>query len=224
MKLALTNSIPSITRKVVGAVSTQDLKFWYKFSGNGEDSFTSGRTLAPTIASFVDFVEGRIGEAIEFNSTLGDMSGITTPNLVITATEFTMGMWINLASIPALFSVANPSGYLMSIANSGTTVRHTWKAGPAVDITIPQLVVGRWYFLTWGYNSTDEYWAKLDDNARLTEAGDLLGGDVDTAGLTLGSLGISAPGIYDEFWCFNRALSDAELATIKANGGPYGGI
>src|SRR5258708_25867029 len=194
---------------------------------------SSGNNNTGTLSSGVNWTPGRVGNAVAFNGTSGDITINEAPSLDLNG-SFTLSAWVNPATVSGtetLLIKETTSGcsYFLQIVNGqinsgfnngSSCIEHT--------TTNANLAAGNWYFFTVVLDhSSNTYSSYLNGNliAIVAETGLPT---PNTQPLVLGRSGCSGcgferlDGVLDEGKVYNRALSAREVQTLfnTAVGGP----
>jgi hypothetical protein len=194
---------------------------------------SSGNNNTGTLSSGVTWTTGRVGNAVAFNGTSGDITINDSPSLDLTG-SFTLSAWVNPATVSGtetLLIKETTSGcsYFLQIVNGQINSGFNNGSGCIEHTTTnANLVAGNWYFFTVVLDhSSNTYNSYLNGNliASVAETGVPT---PNTQPLVLGRSGCSGcgserlNGILDEVKIYNRALSAGEVQTLfnAAVGGP----
>ena len=194
---------------------------------------SSGNNNTGTLSSGVTWTTGRVGNAVSFNGTAGDITINDAPSLDLNG-SFTISAWVNPATVSGTGTLLIKEttvgcGYFLQIANGQIDSGFNNGSGCIEHITTnANLAAGNWYFITVVLDHTSNTY-----NTYLN--GNLLSGAPETGvpvpnaqPLVLGRSGCSVcgferlNGILDEVKIYNRALSAGEVQTLfnAAVGGP----
>ncbi len=114
---------------------------------------SSGNNNTGTLSSGVTWTTGRVGNAVAFNGTSGDITINDSPSLDLTG-SFTLSAWVNPATVSGtetLLIKETTSGcsYFLQIVNG--QINSGFNNGSGCDehtTTNANLVAGNWYFFT----------------------------------------------------------------------------
>lgn len=131
---------------------------------------------------------------------------------------FTVPLWFKPTQLnQGAQLIANNEWSIVTALDTGVFYFELTIDGKILPVTNVPLVVGKFYFLAFGYReegTISEVWASVNLSERVTSA-HTLGGPSISAFLVGGG---GAPGIHDDMAIFRRTLSANELKTLY-NGG-----
>jgi len=194
---------------------------------------SSGNNNTGTLSAGVTWTTGRVGNAVAFNGTSGDITINEAPSLDLNG-SFTLSAWVNPASVSGTGTLLIKEttvgcGYFLQIANGQIASGFNNGSGCVEhDTTNANLAAGNWYFLSIVLDhSSNTYNTYLNGNL-LSSAAETGVPVPNTQPLVLGRSGCSGcgferlNGILDEVKVYNRALSASEVQTLfnAAVGGP----
>ena len=195
--------------------------------GNGKETKDLSESgLTGTIAGNAKWVEGKFGDALEFNAS-SDFVELTDDDVFHIEDEITQAAWVKLNRLPSAHAIVFGTrggggarhigfGYGMNPAN-GIKVWTNGAGGGFKDINdnATKLEVGEWYYLAYTHTTADNGKVKIYVDGEVTFEQDSAN-PVAPAGVTsrvqIGTwAGEAWPGVVDEVRLWNRAISDAEM-------------
>lgn len=189
-----------------------------------KDISTNGFT--GTIMGAAKWVEGKFGDALEFNAST-DFVEIADDKAFHIEDEITQAAWVKLSRLPGAHAIIFGTrggggarhigfGYGMNPSN-GIKVWTNGAGGGFKDINdnATKLEVGKWYYLAYTHSSDNNGKVKIYVDGEVTLDNDS-GNPVAPAGVTsriqIGTwAGEAWPGVVDEVRLWDRVLSDAEM-------------
>lgn len=200
-----------------------NLKVWYKFDGNGDDSNPS-ETKYDLTNNGVSFVDGIVNQAASFDNN-ADLLTSSTYNLSnVLGTEFTFSLWIKVKSgisaygqVFQFYQDGNNNIY-MRRQNANYLIFWIWQNGAYIGSTLSSsnYTLDQWRLYTITFNSTE---AKLYINGLLHQTistnGDTL--SIGNGYLLIGDRTNSDQhfwGEIEDFRMYNKALSTEEINDI----------
>jgi len=195
---------------------------------------SSGNNNTGTLSTGVTWTTGKIGNAVAFNGTSGDITINEAPSLDLSG-SFSLSAWVKPAVISGtetllIKETTSGCGYFVQIVNNGQIDSGFNNGSGCIEhiTTNANMVAGNWYNLTVVLDhSNNVYNSYLNGNliASVAETGVPV---PNTQPLVLGRSGCSGcgferlNGVLDEVKVYSRALAAAEVLTLynAATGGP----
>jgi hypothetical protein len=197
------------------SMKDDDLLLYLSFNGDTDDFSNKGNH--GEIVGSVDFVEGKFGEAVEFE----EAGEIKCPYIPLNEKSFTVCMWVN----PALSGNSEQCVFTQTQANAQNTSLHyriytngTVRMGfYSNDLDAPGTVqAGEWVHICFWLN-VEEKSRKIYINGeeKVKDAGKAgivyKGASGDTMIGSWGNTGQKFRGLIDEVQVWNRALTEDEI-------------
>lgn len=195
--------------------------------GEGKEAMDISESgFTGTLNGNAKWVEGKFGDALEFNAS-SDFVELADNKAFHIEDEITQAAWVNLSRLPSAHAIVFGTrqgggarhigfGYGMNPAN-GIKVWTNGAGGGFKDINDndTKLETKKWYYLAYTHTTADNGKVKIFVDGKMTFDQDSAN-PVAPAGVTsrvqVGTwAGEAWPGMVDEVRLWNRALSDAEI-------------
>ncbi len=197
------------------------LAAWWRADGNAFDSVGPANG---TMQGGLAFVDGRFGQAFQFNGTDTTVTVKSSSSLAVDK-AFTLALWIRIHSNPSLHTVVlrklvvgseDKNVVLTTDGRMGFYFYNVMSGNTLVAAT--PLTVDTWHHVAMLYDGKS---AKLYMDGTLDASVAASGTIVHSTGTLIFGQSLDFPyfnGALDEIRWYSRALSDAEIAQLAAGG------
>ncbi len=193
---------------------------------------SSGNNNTGTLSSGVAWTTGKVGNAVSFNGTAGDITVTDAPSLDFTG-SFTLAGWVNPATVSGTQTVmiketTSGCAYFLQIVNGQIDSGFNNGTGCIEHVTTTaNLVAGNWYYITVVLDHSNNVYNTYLNGSLLTSVAETGVPVPNNQTLLLGRSGYSAGnferlnGVLDEVRIYSRALSATEIQqAYSASSGP----